>query len=119
MESFLHQLGVAEDGGQRCPELVAHVGDELRLVLTGDLEFAAFLRDLVEQPRVLDGDDSLVREGPVTRPVVTTAAGAMSKLETGLQLPRCRTGLVISVNDVASQKQVDQRQGDCVRRITL
>jgi hypothetical protein len=34
VEAFLHQLGVAE----RCSKLVAHVGDELRLVLTGDLK---------------------------------------------------------------------------------
>ena len=38
VEAFLHQLGVAEDGGERGPQLVAHVGDELRLVLARDLE---------------------------------------------------------------------------------
>ena len=42
---------------------MAHVGDELRLVLAGDLELAALLGDLVEQARVLDGDHGLVGEG--------------------------------------------------------
>ena len=63
VEAFLHQLGVAEDGGERGPQLVAHVGDELRLVLARDLKLAALLRDLFEQPRVLDGDHGLVGEG--------------------------------------------------------
>ena len=63
VEAFLHELGVAEDGGERRPQLVAHVGDELRLVLARDLELAAFLGDLLEQPRVLDGDHGLVGEG--------------------------------------------------------
>ena len=38
VEAFLHQLGIAEDGGERGSQLVAHVGDELRLVLAGDLQ---------------------------------------------------------------------------------
>ena len=63
VEAFLHQLGVAEDGGERRPQLVAHVGDELRLVLAGDLQLAALLRDLLEQARVLQGDGGLVGEG--------------------------------------------------------
>ena len=63
VEAFLHQFGVAEDGGERGPQLVAHVGDELRLVLARDLELAALLDNLIEQARVLDGDDGLVGEG--------------------------------------------------------
>ena len=63
VEAFLHELGVAEDGGERGPQLVAHVGDELRLVLAGDLELAALLRDLLEQASVLNGDHGLVGEG--------------------------------------------------------
>ena len=63
VEAFLHQLGVAEDGGERGPQLVAHVGDELRLVLAGDLELAALLGDLLEQARVLERDGRLVGEG--------------------------------------------------------
>ena len=64
VEAFLHQLGVAEDGGERGPQLVAHVGDELRLVLARDLELVElFCGDLLEQARVLDGDDGLVGKG--------------------------------------------------------
>src|SRR5262245_14281372 len=42
---------------------MAHVGDELRLMLTGDLQLAALLGDLVEQARVLKCDHLLVGEG--------------------------------------------------------
>ena len=40
------QLGVAEDGVERRAQLVAHVGEELRLVLARDLELPALLLDL-------------------------------------------------------------------------
>ena len=53
------QLRVAEDGVQRGPELVAHVGQELGLVLAGDRELAALLLDLAEEPGVLDGQRRL------------------------------------------------------------
>src|SRR5262245_30056665 len=42
---------------------MAHVGDGLRLMLTGDLQLAALLGDLVEQARVLKCDHRLVGEG--------------------------------------------------------
>ena len=62
-----HPLGQdfreSEDGVQRCAQLVRHVGEELRLVLAGDLKPLALLRDLSEQPCVLDGDDGLIGEG--------------------------------------------------------
>ena len=48
VEALLHQLGIAEDGSERGPQLVTHVGDELRLVLASDLQLAALLRDLLE-----------------------------------------------------------------------
>ena len=38
VEAVLHELGVAEDGVERGAQLVAHVGEELRLVLARDLE---------------------------------------------------------------------------------
>src|SRR5262245_47503415 len=63
VESFLHQLGVAEDGGQRRSQLVAHVGDELRLVLAGDLKLPALLGDLAEQASILHRDGGLGSEG--------------------------------------------------------
>ena len=56
------QLGVAEDGVERRAQLVAHVGEELRLVLARDLELPALLLDLAEQPRVLDRQHRLRRE---------------------------------------------------------
>ena len=42
---------------------MAHVGDELRLVLARDLQLAALLGDLLEQAGVLKRDDRLVGEG--------------------------------------------------------
>ena len=56
-------LGDADDGVERRAQLVAHAGEELRLVLAGDLELLALLLDLVEQPRVLDRDHRLRGEG--------------------------------------------------------
>src|SRR5262249_44656913 len=63
VEPFLHQLGIAENSGEWGPQLVAHVGDELGLVLARDLELAALLCDLLEQTGVLQSDRRLVGEG--------------------------------------------------------
>ena len=57
------ELGVAEDGVQRRAQLVAHVGEELRLVLARDLELPALFLDLAEQARVLDRQHRLRGEG--------------------------------------------------------
>ena len=43
-----NELGVAQDGVERRAQLVAHVGEELRLVLAGDFELLAFVLDFVE-----------------------------------------------------------------------
>ena len=48
------QFGIAEDRIERRAQLVAHVGEELRLVLARQRELLALLADLGEQPRVLD-----------------------------------------------------------------
>ena len=56
-------LGEADDRVQRRAQLVRHVGQELGLVLVRDLELAALVLDLAEQPRVLDRDHRLVGEG--------------------------------------------------------
>ena len=56
-------LGDADDGVERRAQLVAHVGEELRLVLARLGELAALVLDLVEQPHVLDRDHRLVGEG--------------------------------------------------------
>ena len=57
------QFGVAEDGVERRAQLVAHIGEELRLVLARDVELAALVLDLVKQSRVLDRQHRLRGEG--------------------------------------------------------
>ena len=57
------ELGVAEDGVERRAQFVAHVGEELRLVLARLGKLAALVLDFVEQPHVLDRDHGLVGEG--------------------------------------------------------
>ena len=67
VEALLHQLCVTQDGGERGPQLVAHVGDELRFVLAGDLEVLDGLSKLLgsrlhllEESCVLNGDYCLI-----------------------------------------------------------
>ena len=52
-------LREAEDRVQRRPELVGHVGQELRLVAARGLELLALVRDLAEESGVLDGESGL------------------------------------------------------------
>ena len=52
----------ADDGVERRAQLVAHVGEELRLVLACLGELPALVLDFVEQPHVLDRDHRLVGE---------------------------------------------------------
>src|SRR5262249_49693892 len=59
---FDHHFGQADDGIERRAQLVAHAGDELRLVLARHLQLPAFLFDLAEQTRVLDREHRLGRE---------------------------------------------------------
>src|SRR6516225_7219359 len=47
-----NQFGVAEDGIERRAQLMAHIGEELRLVLTCDFKLLAFFADLAEQTGV-------------------------------------------------------------------
>src|SRR5664279_4181716 len=56
-------LREADDRVERRAQLVRHVGEELRLMLVGELELAALRLDLVEQARVLDRDHGLIGEG--------------------------------------------------------
>src|SRR5215469_9315154 len=58
-----HHFGQPDDGIERRAQLVAHAGDELRLVLVRLCELATLVLDFVEQPHVLDRDRRLVREG--------------------------------------------------------
>src|SRR5215467_1400710 len=61
---FEQQIGHTDDGVERRPQLVAHVREELRLVLARGLELPALDLDLAEETRVLDGERGLCREGP-------------------------------------------------------
>src|SRR5262249_15943492 len=58
-----HHFGQSDDGIERRAKLVAHAGDELRLVLVRLCELATLVLDFVEQPHVLDRDHRLVGEG--------------------------------------------------------
>jgi hypothetical protein len=55
-------LGDADDGVQRRTQFVAHIGQELRLVLARLGELPALVLDFVEQPHVLDRNHRLVSE---------------------------------------------------------
>jgi hypothetical protein len=56
-------LGEADHGVQRRSQLVGHARQELRLVAAGDLELGALALELLEQPRVEDGEGRLAGEG--------------------------------------------------------
>src|SRR6516162_3698767 len=56
------QFGIAEDRIQRGPELVAHIGEELRFVLAGERQLLALVGDLAEEARVLDCQYRLARQ---------------------------------------------------------
>ena len=47
---FNHHFGKPDDGVERRAQLVAHAGDELRLVLARLPELPALVLDFVEQP---------------------------------------------------------------------
>src|SRR5215472_9799204 len=60
ISAIRHQFGVAEDGVERRAQLVAHIGEELRLVLARLFKLSALVLDFIEQSHVLDGDRRLV-----------------------------------------------------------
>ena len=59
---LLQNFAVADDGIERRAQLVAHIGEELRLVLPRHFELPAFILDFAEQPRVLNRQHRLRRE---------------------------------------------------------
>src|SRR5262245_19705546 len=61
--ALAEDLGEADDGVQRGPQLVGHICQELGLVLAGDLELAALVLDLAVETRILDRERGLSREG--------------------------------------------------------
>src|SRR5262249_39359012 len=58
-----HQFGVAQDGVERRAQLMAHIGEELRLVLARFFKLAALVLDFVKQPNVFDGNRGLISKG--------------------------------------------------------
>ncbi len=57
-----HHLGQADDGVERRAQLVAHAGEELRLVFARQLELAVLVLDFVEKPHILNCDHGLIGE---------------------------------------------------------
>jgi transposase len=107
---------------------VAHVGDELRLVLARDLQvldsFSKLARaclHLFEQPRVLDRDDGLVGEGvdeAVQRPTMHFVAiktpeqsDLLSLHRVRSRLVRQRTAIVNQIRDFLIERGITVRQG--------
>ena len=63
IDAVYDQLIVPEDGVERRAQLMAHAGEELRLVLARLRELAALVLDFVEQANILDRNGGLVGEG--------------------------------------------------------
>src|SRR6516165_8698506 len=55
-----HHVGQADDGIERGAQLVAHAGDELRLVFARLLQLPVLVLDFVEQAHILDRDHGLI-----------------------------------------------------------
>ena len=72
--TFDEHLGKADHGIQRGAQFMRHVGQEVRLVLVGQLQLAAFFLDFLEQAGVGDGDRGLVGEGAHQRDLVVGKA---------------------------------------------
>src|SRR4051812_39715085 len=54
-----NQLGVSKNGVKRRAQLMAHIGEELRLVPAGLFQLSALVLELVKQPRILDSQHGL------------------------------------------------------------
>src|SRR5215469_2020820 len=57
------QFGQSDDRIERGPQLMAHTGEELRLVPASDFELVALFVDLMEQSRILNRQHRLRRKG--------------------------------------------------------
>jgi hypothetical protein len=53
----------ADDGVERRAQFMAHIGEELRLVLARLGKLPALVLDFIEQAHILDGDHGLVGKG--------------------------------------------------------
>ena len=58
-----HHLGQPNDGVERRAQLMAHIGEELRLVLARHFELAALLLHFRKEIGILNGQYRLRREG--------------------------------------------------------
>src|SRR6516225_9333414 len=58
-----HQFGIAEDRVEWRAQLMAHIRQELRLVLARFFKLPALVLDFIEQQHILDRYRSLVSEG--------------------------------------------------------
>src|SRR5262245_21185225 len=59
IKAVLHEFTVSKDSVQRSSQLMAHVGEELRLMLAGDLKLSGFLFELLKKTCILDGEGRL------------------------------------------------------------
>src|SRR5262249_54525325 len=95
VKALLDEFGIPENGRERSPELVAHVGHELILVLARDLKvfdsFGKLTRarlHFVEQPCILDGDDSLIgKSGQQLNLLVGDRTSVRVKVKTPMVTP--------------------------------
>src|SRR5215469_11712640 len=55
-----HQFGIAQDRVERRAQLMAHIGQKLRLMLARFFELPALVLDLAEQSCVLDCENRLI-----------------------------------------------------------
>src|SRR6516164_7871018 len=62
IRAIRHQFGIAQDGVERRAQLVAHIGEELRLVLARFFKLPALVLDFVKQSNILDRYHCLVGE---------------------------------------------------------
>src|SRR5258708_39048787 len=62
IDAIDEQLRITEDRVQRGPQLVAHIGEELRFVLTGERQLLALVGDLAEEACILDRQYRLAGE---------------------------------------------------------
>src|SRR6266852_1335124 len=61
---FREDFREPDDGIERRAQLMGHIGQKFGLVLTRGFELTALVRDLVEEPRILNGQRGLGAEGP-------------------------------------------------------
>ena len=94
---FDHHLGKSDDRVERRAQLVAHAGEELRLVLARQFELTALVlkfsgasAQFGQQARVLNSDDGLFCESLVRQAAREYAEALFRTLDTPFNLPKPR-----------------------------